>query len=192
MLDIYPLDLFIWHMPDIRLLQNFGGLHVTPYIWHILTWWRYMWYILHTYGVTWWPQYFVDVVYQAYVRYIDLVGICQAYIVICLSCLSYTWNILFSQKLELEYFRNMPYVYLTKSGIFYIPGGWSVSWCWSEKPCCTATWTLGVILQVFMTLNNKFLITHCMQTRTLVYIMTSCNTLHQCTMTDNTALGTVL
>jgi hypothetical protein len=25
------------------------------------------------------PQNFVEVVYQAYVRYIDLVGICQAY-----------------------------------------------------------------------------------------------------------------
>jgi hypothetical protein len=43
--------------------------------------------------------------------------------------LAYTWNILFSQKLELEYFRNMPDLYLTKSGIFHIPGGWSVSWC---------------------------------------------------------------
>ena len=72
------------------------------------------------------PQNFVEVVYQAYVRYIDLVGICQAYFVICLA---YTWNILFSQKLELEYFRNMPDIYLTKSGIFHIPGGWSVGWC---------------------------------------------------------------
>ncbi len=36
---------------------------------------------------------------------------------------------LFSQKLELEYFRNMPDIYTTKAGIFHIPGGWSLSWC---------------------------------------------------------------
>ncbi len=36
-LDIYPLDLYIWHMPDILLLRNFGvitlphmyGIHIT-------------------------------------------------------------------------------------------------------------------------------------------------------------------
>jgi hypothetical protein len=33
-LDIYPLDLYIWHMPDIRLLRKFRGHHVTPYVWN--------------------------------------------------------------------------------------------------------------------------------------------------------------
>ena len=33
-LDIYPLDLYISHIPDI-LLQNFGGHHVTPYVCNI-------------------------------------------------------------------------------------------------------------------------------------------------------------
>ena len=70
MLDIYPLDLYIWHIPDILLLRNFGGQHVTPYIWHILTWWRYMWYVFHTYGVTWWPPKF---------RRGRISGICQIY-----------------------------------------------------------------------------------------------------------------
>ena len=66
-LDIYPLDLYIWHMPEIRLLRNFGGRHITPYIWHILTWWMYMW---CTYGVTWWPPKF---------RRSRISGICQIY-----------------------------------------------------------------------------------------------------------------
>ena len=29
---IFPLDLYIRHMPNIRLLRNFGGRHVTPYV----------------------------------------------------------------------------------------------------------------------------------------------------------------
>ena len=119
MFDIYPLDLYIWHMPEILLLRNFGGRHVTPYIWHILTWWMYMWCILHTYEVTWRPPKFRRSCISGICQIYRSSGICQAYIVICLS---YTWNILFSQKLELEYFRNMPDVFLTKSGIFHIHG----------------------------------------------------------------------
>ncbi len=34
-LDIYPLDLYIWHIPDIRLLRILGGHHVTPYVCNI-------------------------------------------------------------------------------------------------------------------------------------------------------------
>ncbi len=134
---IWNISAYAWHIPTRSIYltyawYTFGGHHLTPYIWHILTWrvLRYMWHVFHTYGVTWWTPKFRRVVYQAYVRYIDLVGICQAYFVICLA---YTWNILFSQNLELEYFRNMPDICLTKSGIFHIPGGWSVSWCWKEK-----------------------------------------------------------
>jgi len=78
-LDIYPLDLYIWHMPDIRLLRNFGGHHVTPYVCNIHHIYIHQVSICHIYGVTWRPQNFVEVVSQAYVRYIDLVGICQTY-----------------------------------------------------------------------------------------------------------------
>ncbi len=133
MLDIYPLDLYnssiyltyAWDMTSTK----FWGRHVTPYIWHILSWLRYMWYILHTFGVTWRPPKF---------RRSRISGICQIYrssgYMSSLYCHMLIIYLEYSiQKLELEYFRNMPDIYLTKSGIFHIPGGWSVSWCWKEK-----------------------------------------------------------
>jgi len=145
MFDIYPLDLYIWHMPEIRLLRNFGGRHVTPYIWHILTWWMYMWCILHTHGVTIYLEYSIQSetwtwIFQEYARYIS----------------NKIWNISHTRWLVSQ---------LVLKGKMK-----------GKCPCCTATWLLGVIH--FMTLKNNFLIIHCMQTRTLVYIMTSCHTYH--------------
>ncbi len=124
---------------------KFGGCHVTPYIWHILTWWMYMWCILNTYGVTWLPPKF---------RRSSISGICQIYrssgYMSSLSC-------------------NMPGIYLeysiqseTWTWIFqeyarYISNKiWNISqWLDSQLvlkgkmkgkcPCCTATWLMGVI-----------------------------------------------
>jgi len=69
-LDIYPLDLYIWHMPDIRLLRNFGGHHVTPYVWNTYHIYLHQVSICHIYGVTWWPPKF---------RRSRISGICQIY-----------------------------------------------------------------------------------------------------------------
>ncbi len=57
-LDIYPLDLYNWHMPYIRLLRNFGGHHVNPYVWNTYHIYLHQLNICHIYGVTWWPPKF--------------------------------------------------------------------------------------------------------------------------------------
>ena len=69
-LDIYPLDLYIWHMPDIRLLWKFGGHHVTPYVCNIYHIYLHQVSICHIYGVTWWPPKFSGS---------SISGICQIY-----------------------------------------------------------------------------------------------------------------
>ena len=71
MFDIYPLDLYIWHMPEIRLLRNFGGRHVTPYVCNIHHIYIHQVSICHIYGVTWRPPKF---------RRSRISGICQIYI----------------------------------------------------------------------------------------------------------------
>ncbi len=178
MLDIYPLDLYIWHMPDMLLLRNFGGNHVTPYIWHILSWWRYMWYILHTYGVTWWPLIFSRS---------SISGICQIYrsggYMSSLYCHMHIIYLEYSIQSETWTWIFQEYAWYISNKI------WNIShtrWLVSQLvlkgkmkgkcPCCTATWLLGVIH--FMTQFFIFLIIDCMQTRTLVYIVTSCHTYH--------------
>ncbi len=50
-LDIYPLDLYIWHIPDIRLLRNFGGHHVTPYVCNVYHIYLHQVSICHIYGL---------------------------------------------------------------------------------------------------------------------------------------------
>ncbi len=75
---IYGIYLaYAWHIPTRSIYLTYSWYktstkfwHVTPYIWHILTWWRYMWYILHTCWVTWWPPKF---------RRSSITGICQIY-----------------------------------------------------------------------------------------------------------------
>jgi len=167
MLDIYPLDLYIWHMPDILLLRNFGGHHVTPYVCNIYHIYLHQVSICHIYGVTWWPPIF---------RRSRISGICQIYrssgymsslfcIYLEYSIQSETWTWIFQ-----EYARYISHTRWLVSQL--VLKGKMKGKC----PCCTATWLLGVIH--FMTLKNKFLIIHCMQTRTLVYIMTSCHTYH--------------
>jgi hypothetical protein len=78
-LDIWPLVLYIWHIPYIWLLQKYWGHHVTPYVLNTYYIYLHQVSVCHIYGVTWWPPYLVEVVYKAYVRYIEPVGICQAY-----------------------------------------------------------------------------------------------------------------
>jgi hypothetical protein len=71
-LDIYQLVLYIWHMPDIRHLQNIGGHHVTPYVLNIYYIYLHQVSMCHIYGVTWLglPPIF---------RWSRISGICQIY-----------------------------------------------------------------------------------------------------------------
>ncbi len=186
---IYGIYLaYAWHIPTGSIYLTYALYTTSTKYWGSS---RYPIYMAYTYlmkvyviciqyiwGNVMTPIFFVEVIYKEYLRYTELVVICQAYIVICLA---YTWNILFSQKLELEYIRNLPDTYLTKSGIFHIPGGWSVSWCWKEK------WRVNVhaaqlhdswVSSISWHNHNNFFIIHCMLTRTLVYIITSCHTYH--------------
>ncbi len=136
MLDIYPLDLYIWHMPDIRFLRNFGVITLPP-IYMAYTYLMKVYVIcIHTYGVTGWPPKF---------RRSSISGICQIYrssgymsSLLCNmlgiyleyhdSIQSETWTWIFQ-----EYAR-----YISNK-IWYISHTrWMVSWCWKEK------WTVNV------------------------------------------------
>ncbi len=150
-LDIWPLVLYIWHIPYILLLRNFGGHQVTPYIRHILTWWRYMSYAFNTYGVTWWPPIF---------RRSSISGICQISRTsghMSRIILPYAYHIIYSVR---NYsIQSETWTWIFQEYARYISNKiWCIShtiWLVSQLllreklkgkyPCCTATWLLGVI-----------------------------------------------
>ncbi len=88
-LGIYTLDLYIWHMPDIRLLRNFGGHHVTLYVWNTYHIYLHQVSICHIYGVTWWPPIFsrsrISGICQIYRTSGHVSSICQIYSIYILT-----------------------------------------------------------------------------------------------------------
>ncbi len=152
-----------------------------------------MWYVFHTYGVTWWPPKF---------RRSSISGICQIYI-----SSGYMASLLCNMlSIYLEYYIQSE----TWTGIFqeyarYISNKiWYIShtrWLVSQLVlrekmkgkclCCTATWLLGVIH--FMTQQYDFFYhsLHVESNPGLHHDKLPYLPLHQCTMTDNTALVTV-
>ncbi len=156
---IYGIYLaYVWHIPIRSIYLTYAWDTTStkfwvssryPYIWHILTWWMYMWCIFHTYGVTWRPPKF---------RWSRISGICQIHrsseymsslychmLIIHLeySIQSETWTWVFQEyaRYKSNKIWNISHTRWLVSQLV-LKGkmkGKCLSWC------CTATWLMGVI-----------------------------------------------
>ncbi len=139
--------IFYYVMISILYTYLFIYYYLFIYLYYILTWWRYMWNIFHTYGVTWWPPKF---------RRSRISGICQIYrssgYMSSLYCHMLIMYLEYSIQSETWTWIFQEYARYISNKLWYISHTrWLVSQLVlkgkmkGKCPCCTATWLLGVI-----------------------------------------------